>query len=345
MCSVENYSLFKLVSMSSKRTPVKTRRLLGSSILCYGIDRQHNNIYFLLGSERYATFGNWHDGGPWCDFGGSLKASIDRGSHYNAAREFNEETLACVPFDKKEVLPKYGRETYTGIAKKLARGEYTIRLLSKISSTHVYCTYLKQIPFDASIPHKFSVLLNTLRHVHGIIKQHNVYVVQPQQKEIIQHPAFILNDRGNISKVNKDYMEKNALTWVSLQTLEKLVHVNEHDGKPYLRESFLQRLRMILQQFQSMVAPRWSDARSLYSARAKEGVIHFDYSNYEQHNEQYNEQHREQHNEQYNEQYREQPSAGTEDRPYKQDDVADRIKQPPAQASGSKLPEHTSASS
>lgn len=324
------FPFFSPPMATSKNPTIKTRRLLGSSILCYGIDQVHNNIYFLLGSERYASFNTWHDGGPWCDFGGSLKASIDRGSHYNAAREFHEETLACVPFDKRETLPKYGRETYTGIAKKLARGEYTMRALSRINATHVYCTYLKQIPFDAGLPHKFSVLLNTLRHVHGIIKQHHVYVVQPnQQKDIIQHPAFTLNDRGNISKVNKDFMEKNALTWVSLQTLEKLALTNEHDGKPYLRESFRQRLRMILQQFQSMVQPRWSDARNNPTLNTK-GVIHFNYSNYGENKQQ---------------QQQQQLAGGEESQQRQQqhDDVADRVEHAAKKASGPQLPEHPAA--
>lgn len=221
-------------------------------MLPYAIDEKHNNIYILLGQEK--PYASWHDGGTICDFGGSV-AKKDSGPHYTAAREFHEETCAIVRWDEDEQLPASGRSTYVPLAKKLATGQYTMRMLHALDNNRVYVCYLKQIRFDPSIPHRVQTMMSTLRHVRSLINAQGHYVVEPYEQQIASHPAVALNERGNIVSVNRDYLEKQSLSWVSLVQLEEWCAAGENPK--LLRESFRKRVEVLLDQFKLMLRPRW----------------------------------------------------------------------------------------
>ena len=65
------------------------KRLVGASIIPISIDPVSNNIYILLGREK------WNH--KYSDFGG-VATSKDPGPADAAAREFNEETACLIPY-------------------------------------------------------------------------------------------------------------------------------------------------------------------------------------------------------------------------------------------------------
>ena len=231
------------------------RRSIGSSILPYAIDNQHNNIFFLLGSER--TIPNWIDSGKFSDFGGSTKYKGES-PETTAAREYHEETCCCVPFNESEVDMDI-RTSWKYIVEELKNEKYSFCLRTNIDDNKCYYTYVKQIPFHAGIPRKSSNIISSLLRIRNIVRATGKYKFGPSDT-IQSHPAIKKNTEGHCIGVSRDYLEKQQLIWISITHAQMLlkgqVPENSTRGRRQFifRDSFKARFQSIVSEFYNSVA-------------------------------------------------------------------------------------------
>lgn len=217
---------------------IESMKLVGASILCFSVDPQYGGIYFLLGKEK-KTY-KYHGSEKWSDFGGSTKA--EEIAEECAAREFHEETCAIVKFFADEKLP---RKHYNIVMRELKKEKYYMRVEFEHDNHKKYVTFVKQIPWNASYPTIFSESINTLiKYTKGTAKI-------PVSEE---HPAVTNLEEEEI-KINRDYMEKQAIQYWSMPQLKSAIAATRHvlghrcNRPEMLRESFVSRLASIMEKF------------------------------------------------------------------------------------------------
>ncbi len=223
-------------------------KLIGASVLPYGICPQHNQIFFLLGSERILP--NWHDSGKFSDFGGSTKYKNEPPPTC-AAREFFEETCAAVAWNGDEVL-----NSYEGIEGDLRNEKYTLCLKTNIDQHKMYLTYVKQIKFDPKIPRHVSTITSNLLRIRNLVRLNGKYVFAESDAPVKDHPALKIED-GVCVGVSRDFLEKQQLVWVSISHAKLLIdgklpenkHSHRYRKKIELRPAFEQRFRIIVAEF------------------------------------------------------------------------------------------------
>ena len=213
--------------------PIKGR-LVGASILCFCVDPLYGRVYFLLGKERHNS--RWPSGsGKWSDFGGSTgEAETDAQS---AAREFMEETLGIVKYFEHDTLP---RTAWHDVAADLQAGNYTFRM-SQGDKTRKFVTFVKQIPWDAEAPHRFSMYRAALTRPRRLEPTPGI--------DLTHHPALTHMS----TTVKKEFLEKKVISMWSVPQLRRAV---EHEGVmthrggyvEQCRPRFLERLEIILEQ-------------------------------------------------------------------------------------------------
>ena len=133
------------------------RVIIGASICNYAIDPQHNNVYFLLGSEK--KYPIWSESGKFSDFGGTLNDG--ESPEECAVREWEEETAGIVRWDDEEPPGVY-RSSREPLIQCLKNKEYTFKIKTLIEGNRAYVTYLKQCPFDANIVCSFQKVTHLL---------------------------------------------------------------------------------------------------------------------------------------------------------------------------------------
>ena len=144
---------------------VGDRKLLGASVIPYSVDTQHNCLYILLGSER--IYPKWRESGKFSDFGGARKCQ-EESPEMCAAREFFEETSAIV-----SDIP--GLENIENVKQALASKKYTYRITTICDSERYYVTFVKQIPFDASIQRRYAHNMRMLYHARQEARNGGAY--------------------------------------------------------------------------------------------------------------------------------------------------------------------------
>ena len=236
---------------TNKENPslVSNRKLIGASVLPYGVDPSHNNIYFLLGAEKRIP--RWSESSKWSDFGGSPKTGESPAE--TAGREFHEETCAAVKWDKSEGgdTQHFVRPNYLPVVNDLKKKNYTFKLITLIDEDRFYTTYVKQIPFDGSIHRRTSVLLNSLGKVRSEIRTNHAHEMNTYEKALVHdHPSVRLDANDQCIHVSRDYLEKQSVQWVSIPQLQD--SINETSRTPLaLRSGFKGRIQSILDEFES----------------------------------------------------------------------------------------------
>ena len=228
---------------------VGTRTLLGASVIPYAIDDQHNNMYVLLGSER--IFPKWRESGKFSDFGGACKDKET--PEQCGAREFFEETssiLSDVP----------GLGSVDEIRQTFENKKYTFRIVTICNDDHFYVTFVKQVPFDASIQRRFAHNIQILYNARREARNGGAYTpANAAEKEFLQnHPAARLNAEGQVVHVKRDFVEKQSLQWVSLPHVREAIIRGDSGVHPskmppnaiVLRDTFRWRMKKLLPKFE-----------------------------------------------------------------------------------------------
>ena len=209
--------------------------VVGASMVVFSVDRRWNTIYFWLAQERFIP--EWPAGSlTWSDFGGSMNPGDQGDTARCASREFQEESMACIPLTPREdrvsdkVMCTHGaRRDTIGVVNMLHRRNFTLRVDTRIHTDSVYTTYVKQVPWRPGCRDMFERLFQGARG--GTIAA--------------THPAV---DQGG--HVPETHMEKACIRMFSIQQLRRMitrVHRGGNHGhiEARLRRGFHLRLQKI----------------------------------------------------------------------------------------------------
>jgi len=170
--------------MTNLKVPLPPPKCIG--VLCYALEPLTQNIYFLLGQEAFDN--------TWCDFAGGPKPNesiID-----TAVREFSEESMNAVMEPEK-------------IREDLEARRYSLML-----HYDQRIVFLKQIPFDPTLPMRFA-------------ERRLEYLEEGAKPELV---------------------EKRSIEWFSLNRIEKMVRHDKNGvnnvGK--LRRHFVITMQLLL---------------------------------------------------------------------------------------------------
>ena len=224
--------------------------LLGASVIPYAIDTQHNCLYILLGSER--VYPKWRESGKFSDFGGARKTQ-EESPEMCAAREFFEETSAII-----SEIP--GLENIENVKNVLESKKYTYRITTICDSERYYVTFVKQVPFDASIQRRYAHNMRMLYHARQEARNGGAYTPLNEEERsfLSTHPAVRMNDEGKVVHVKREYVEKQTLQWVSLPHIREAIMRGESGVPPckmppnaiVLRDTFRWRMKLLLPKFE-----------------------------------------------------------------------------------------------
>lgn len=229
---------------------VGDRKLLGASVIPYSVDTQHNCLYILLGSER--IYPKWRESGKYSDFGGAIK-SPEESPEMCAAREFYEETSAIVAD-----IP--GLETIESVKNILDSKKYSYRITTICDAERYYVTFVKQVPFDASIQRRYAHNMRMLYHARQEARNGGAYTPLNEEERMFleSHPAVRMNEEGKVIHVKREYVEKQSLQWVSLPHIREAIIRGESGIPPckmppnaiILRDTFRWRMKLLLPKFE-----------------------------------------------------------------------------------------------
>lgn len=236
-------------------TKIGDRQLLGASVLPYAIDTQHNNLYILLGAEARQV--RWSESGKFSDFGG--RASPRETAEACAAREFYEETCAMLTIGDTV-------HNVSDIETLLKNNKFTFKITTIIDATRYYVTFVKQIPFSASICRKYADKVQLLQRIRTETKMAGVYIPlnDAEKKDLQTHPAVTFDAQNErVVSVKKEYIEKDGLQWISLPHIREAI-VRADMATPaqkmnnciILRDTFRWRVKHVLPFLEEAIA-RW----------------------------------------------------------------------------------------
>ena len=267
------------------------RKLLGASILPYAIDTQHNNLYLLLGAER--NIPRWHESGKFSDFGG--RAMPGESAEKCAAREFHEETCATVTLNGT-VNTSEDMETL------LLNQKYTFKITTVIDASRYYVTFVKQVPFQADICRVYADVLQKLQCARTESRMAGSYTPHSEDEAAMlrSHPAVVMDDVSeNVLKVHKEYIEKQALQWISLPHIREAIVRGDMSTPPQrmplqcviLRDTFRWRMKHVLPHFEKACV-RWGGATLLSKAPVNPASANVRIKKQQQQQQQQQQQHR-----------------------------------------------------
>mgnify|MGYP002834731535 FL=1 len=246
----------------------ESRRVVGSSVLAYGIDESWGNVYILLGKEQHVP--GWNGSEKWSDFGGAAHAQ--ESPPYTAAREFHEETCACVPFYAGEAMP---RRSYVPLAEALQAGEYTFKLETPVGRDGVYITYILQIPLQPEV----TEAVERTRAALAALRAGSPDLAPSAALQ--GHPA--IDGRGAL---NVDYMEKSTVRFWSAVQLKRACgsqagtiqcrNRSNPTHQEQLRGTFRHRLRIVISEFPTEFAAASVDAEGVEGAFKRPMKVCFD---------------------------------------------------------------------
>lgn len=206
-------------------------------VLCFSVDPTNHNIYVLLGRE--SNFEDLVDGrdGPWCDFGGKPKGGesiID-----TAAREFVEESLACVTLDRA-TLPSQYKERFT---QQLKDGQYEL-LLRMYYGTVLRIYYLVRVPWQPEVSERFDLLRSSLFKAHES---------QACSFSLMKHPAVHVDDAQAVH-IRNTHLEKCEVQYWGLDRLNYVINrYGKYKGHVF-RRSFLPALKFLVRYLKTYYA-------------------------------------------------------------------------------------------
>lgn len=208
----------------------------GAGVLAVSVDPRWNTVYIWLAQERFIA--DWPDGSlTWSDFGGS--AENGESAEECAAREFQEETLSCVPITATEdawsdrYIENHGvRHDTTDMCELLRTGAYALKVTTSRGESD-YVTYVKQVPWRPSAMDMFRTVYR--RACDGLLGA--------------QHVAA-----GPNGDVDDAYLEKVQIRLWSVPQLQRMIASTQRMKRAYkgsrkerLRWGFHMRLKKILE--------------------------------------------------------------------------------------------------
>ena len=216
-------------------------------VICFSVDPKTQNIFLLLGKE--ACFTNSRSSrGVWCDFGG--RPEENETFVQTAAREFAEESMACVQLNDDHVPARYMQDY---ILNALENKNYYMRL-DVVAQTYwsqhnrtrrdvlrVY--YLKKIPWQPHLLNTFESLRNTMLVVKNDTDTNRCPF------SLRNHPALAVYPQKTY--INNHYLEKFSVRWWSLDRLGDVIRNRGRFRKQRFRKSFLSALRIVVKHLQS----------------------------------------------------------------------------------------------
>lgn len=215
-----------------------------AGVLCFAVEPKTQNIFLLLGRET--CFPDMHAGsGQWCDFGGALHPGESVTTA--AAREFTEESIACVSLGDQTPgrLEEY-EEKFRGA---LRRREYLCRIDVALSGRDKTCQrtyFVKEVPWQPDIRTAFSSVRNQLCQVRRLPRLSNCPF------SLRKHPAVQLRQHRVV--VDAHYLEKQCVNWWSLDRLTEVVRNNGRFKTQRFRRTFLPALRIVIRKLRELYA-------------------------------------------------------------------------------------------
>lgn len=204
-----------------------------AAIIPFALETTTQTVYILL--ARIADSRN-HRTDVWGDLGGTREVS--ERPEETAAREFIEESLAVV----KQF------ECAEQVAQELLAGRFFLRV--RLHFTHPslgsYCKdfYLKEVPFDPSISHRFTEMREALLRVpEGIDRS-----LLPE--DLRNHPA--LKDSPDCV-VAPHFLEKSGMQWFSMDHCVDILQNMGQFGDVRIRSSFAPALRLAVTELMRFV--------------------------------------------------------------------------------------------
>ena len=163
---------------------VGDRMLLGASVIPYAIDTQHNCLYILLGSERVYPNG----------------ARAASSAILEAPERHRRRALRCVRLESFEETSAIiseipGLENIENVKNVLESKKYTYRITTICDSERYYVTFVKQVPFDASIQRRYAHNMRMLYHVRGRKQKRRCLHPSQREKVVPQHSSRCSHER------------------------------------------------------------------------------------------------------------------------------------------------------
>lgn len=190
------------------------RQCDGAAVLPFAVDPKHNLVYFLLGRQAFNA-ANPLTGFRWSSFGGHLDAGED--VFTAAARECFEETMGELRMFTNDTRPL---RSYLHFAHSLRNNEFlfSVKLLYMNGDRPCYyVVFVRQVPWDPSISHRFERTRKALTDQHGHLWQ-----------ELLdnKHPAISHGSSGKPFVTNR-YLEMDTVKWWSIPQLNNAVFVRK----------------------------------------------------------------------------------------------------------------------
>lgn len=199
-------------------------------IICFSVEPKTHNIFVLLGRETCFEQMD-SSAGRWCDFGG--KINLNETVIGGAAREFAEESLCVVdlPVTKNHPYSKYVEQ----VKKMLQEKDYFMKLSAK-AKDHDRVYYLKEVPWQPEIEHKFAEtrvkLLSASRNPNHL------------PFSLRHHPAV------RDLEIDRHFLEKQSIAWWSLDRLAEVVKNQGKFKRQRFRRVFVPVLTQVVQELQ-----------------------------------------------------------------------------------------------
>jgi hypothetical protein len=205
-------------------------------VICFTIDPGNQNIYLILGQE--SDFNHLIDGstGSWCDFGG--KPMDGESLTETAAREFSEESLNIVRFDKSFKCPPHYNEYKQVFRECLDSGDY-VMCIRFFWGMVLRVYFLKEVPWQPEIVEHFD---NSRNNFMKIIKTGQCPF------SLRNHPAITFGPSMR-PQISGTYLEKYKVCFWSLDRLKYVVNNHGRYRGQKFRSSFVPVVKFLIRYF------------------------------------------------------------------------------------------------
>lgn len=201
-----------------------------AGVVCVMVDPMCFGIYFLLGQNKRVD--SWREGSlRWGDFGG-VAHSFESCAATVAAREWLEETLACVKLHAWDCPPHMDSRQF---AKELRDEQFLFRVQGVGGS----CLFVRQVPWDPTVADRFANTRRTLTRI-----QQDRVLTATERSHVARHPALSVVGRRRVfhdtkhkqlrwqrhrrdTAVFPEFLEKQR---VRLWSLPQIKHAIDNDG-------------------------------------------------------------------------------------------------------------------
>lgn len=204
--------------------------IIGAGILPVSVDSA-GVVRMLLGKERYIN--HWRGSLKWSGFEGGRKPGEE--IETTAAREFIEESIACLALDDDR------RPTIRGVVEYLKSEKYVARIVLCIvhgeqSERRYHVTYVVQVPYQRDCPSSFLQRRKVIVEMQGKYNTHLKLNDTILSTTNLPHEGRADEDIAALTRVE----DRNGVLHVEYIDSDENRHVHEHaELSPELRSSYL----------------------------------------------------------------------------------------------------------